>query len=145
MVDRNNNALSILPPAVQIPLVSRTDAANRIATMLRTVPGELFRREVRLRVHRQTWQPTLPHCSFRNTTHDMWRTCECCGIIAMSMKKCSGCRLAHYCDVSCQKSHWNIHKNCCSPDAALPIGRRYISYIIELSSHTQNHWSSDIF
>jgi hypothetical protein len=46
---------------------------------LRIAPGALFRREVRLRLHRQTLQPTLPHCSFRDTTHDAWRTCERCG------------------------------------------------------------------
>ena len=41
--------------------------------------GSLFRRELTLRLARQKLDPTLPHCPFRNTTHDVWRTCECCG------------------------------------------------------------------
>ena len=129
MVNRHNNALSRLPPAVPILSGSSVDISSRIATMLRIVPGELFRRELRLRLCRQRFQPKLPHNSFYNTTHDVWRTCELCGTKARSMKKCSGCRLAHYCDASCQKSHWNCHKGCCCPDAALPLGRRYISYL----------------
>ena len=112
-----------------IPCGSQVVASSSIATMLRTVPGELFRREIRVRVCRQRFQPTLPHDSFYNTTHDVWRTCELCGTKGRSMKKCSGCRLAHYCDASCQKNHWNSHKGCCCPDAALPLGRRYISYM----------------
>jgi hypothetical protein len=106
-----------------------TRIASGFYFSLRIAPGELFRSELRGRLHRQTLQPTLPHCSFRDTTHDAWRTCERCGKKARGMKKCSGCRLAYYCDVSCQKSHWNARKECCSPDAALPIGRHYITYI----------------
>ena len=62
----------------------------------------------------------------RNTTDDVWRTCECCGTQKKTMQKCGGCRLAHYCCLSCQRKHWKDHKGCCSPDAALPRGRRYI-------------------
>ena len=129
MANRHNNALSRFPPAVPTPSGSRVDASSSIATMLRTVPGELFRREVQVRVCRQRQQPKLPHNSFFNSTHDVWRTCELCGTKARSMQKCSSCRLAHYCNRSCQKSHWACHKGVCCPDAALPLGRRYISYI----------------
>ena len=138
MVDRDGNSRPIHPFAVEIdwsrfPAAStipwsRWNAASR-STLLRAIPGELFRREVRLRVRRQTWQPTLPLCSFCNTTHDVWRTCELCGTKSRRMKKCSGCRLAHYCDAACQKSHWSLHKGCCCPDVALPLGRRYIPYM----------------
>ena len=46
---------------------------------LRIAPGELFRSELHVRLLKQMMQPTLPHCQFRDTTHDVWRTCECCG------------------------------------------------------------------
>ena len=138
MANRHNNALSRFPPAVPIPSGSRVDASSSIATMLSTVSGELFRREIRVRVCRQRLQPKLPHNSFYNTTHDVWRTCELCGTKSRRMKKCSGCRLAHYCDAACQKSHWSLHKGCCCPDMALPLGRRYIS------SMTYNMISTDM-
>ena len=89
-------------------------------------PRSLFRRELRLRSTSQKHNPTLTNCLFRNTTNDVWRTCECCGKRDRRMKKCSGCRLVHYCDIACQRSQWKAHKECCSADAALPIGRHYI-------------------
>ena len=130
MANRDNNALSRLSPAVSIPSGSQVVASSSISTMLRTVPEDLFRREIRKRLSLQRLQPNLPHNSFFNTTPDVWRTCELCGTKARRMQKCSSCRLAHYCNRSCQKSHWACHKGVCCPDAALPLGRRYISYII---------------
>ena len=130
MVNRHNNALERLPPAVPILSGSSADLSSPIATMLRIDPGELFRQELRKRLCRQMFQPSLPHTSFYNTTRDVWRTCEFCGTKAMRMQKCSSCRLAHYCNRSCQKSHWGCHKGVCCPDAALPCGRRYIPLII---------------
>ena len=130
MANRDNNALSRLSPAVSIPSGSQVVASSSISTMLRTVPEGLFRREIQMRLSRQRQQPKLPHNSFFDSTHDVWRTCELCGTKARRMQKCSSCRLAHYCNRSCQKSHWACHKGVCCPDAALPLGRRYISYII---------------
>ena len=34
------------------------------------------------------------------------RTCETCGIVQDKMKKCSGCRIAHYCSETCQTEAW---------------------------------------
>lgn len=28
-------------------------------------------------------------------------------------KKCSKCKIIHYCSVECQKAHWSTHKHCC--------------------------------
>ena len=47
-------------------------------------------------------------------------------------KRCGGCRLASYCSVECQRSHWKAHKPQCrlaaapavGSDAAAPAGRR---------------------
>ena len=37
---------------------------------------------------------------------------------AIVYKKCSRCKQARYCSVSCQKAHWKTHKLECKPPAA---------------------------
>ena len=39
-------------------------------------------------------------------------------------KKCSGCENIHYCDVNCQKNHWQIHRVNCKEYAAYTELRR---------------------
>ena len=39
--------------------------------------------------------------------------CEECG--KLGRKRCSGCRVARYCDASCQRRHWKTHRpHCCA-------------------------------
>jgi hypothetical protein len=40
--------------------------------------------------------------------------CHCCGIMATDMENCGKCRLATYCSVECQRTHWKVHKSSCS-------------------------------
>lgn len=42
-------------------------------------------------------------------------SCSTCGE-QVSGKKCSGCKNVQYCDKTCQKLHWFIHKNMCKKD-----------------------------
>ena len=39
--------------------------------------------------------------------------CATCGKDGIGLKGCSGCKSVRYCNVSCQKSHWNMHKKAC--------------------------------
>lgn len=39
------------------------------------------------------------------------RNCQKCS--EKKLKKCSACRKALYCNETCQKEHWSIHKNSC--------------------------------
>lgn len=56
------------------------------------------------------------------------RTCSFCGRQGRNLKKCAGCprgARARYCDVYCQKAHWQEHKTTCaakSQPGATPEG-----------------------
>ena len=39
--------------------------------------------------------------------------CENCLVRGTKMKKCSRCKIAHYCNSDCQKVHWARHKPLC--------------------------------
>jgi hypothetical protein len=39
--------------------------------------------------------------------------CEGCGLQALKMKKCGGCRAVRYCSEACQRQHWRAHKVDC--------------------------------
>ena len=41
--------------------------------------------------------------------------CVYCKKPADNMKKCSKCRVMHYCSVDCQKADWKTHKLICKP------------------------------
>lgn len=41
------------------------------------------------------------------------KACSTCGQECKNLKKCSKCKMAQYCDRSCQKLHWPIHKKFC--------------------------------
>ena len=34
--------------------------------------------------------------------------------LAAGAPVCAACRVVHYCDKSCQKTHWKVHKHTCS-------------------------------
>ena len=105
----------------------RTTHANRAGRW----SGWGARQEVNRRVLLARQQPEdLIIPPFRNTTGSIWRTCEACGDVRAMMRKCSGCRLAHYCSTTCQKKHWRQQHKCeCSPDLNLPQGRAYTSLV----------------
>ncbi|KAL7677558.1 hypothetical protein ACOME3_003802 [Neoechinorhynchus agilis] len=39
--------------------------------------------------------------------------CSSCGAVVETLQKCGRCKIAQYCDISCQKNHWAIHKLIC--------------------------------
>lgn len=39
--------------------------------------------------------------------------CACCGSGKLVLLKCSRCRRIKYCDATCQKAHWRVHKGDC--------------------------------
>eukprot|EP00976_Prorocentrum_cordatum_P041178 835897-Prorocentrum_minimum.AAC.1 len=43
--------------------------------------------------------------------------CSSCSTPGESLRRCSQCRCVFYCNVSCQKAHWKVHKKTCSPCA----------------------------
>jgi len=40
-------------------------------------------------------------------------TCDFCGAHGAALIKCSNCKVAKYCGLSCQKSHYEEHKAAC--------------------------------
>ena len=44
--------------------------------------------------------------------------CDACKQWCADTKKCSGCRVAHYCGAVCQKGAWSAHKVACKAAAA---------------------------
>lgn len=45
--------------------------------------------------------------------YDELGTCWGCNTVNAAQRKCSTCRCAYYCNVSCQKAHWRVHKQTC--------------------------------
>jgi hypothetical protein len=44
-------------------------------------------------------------------------TCTYCGFAGpFKLKLCSTCKVARYCNTSCQRAHWTIHRITCRPD-----------------------------
>jgi hypothetical protein len=114
--------------AVQQPREFHFSSAPRFNSTLRWL-GFGARSEVikRLQLAPSDMRRNIHRSPFRNTTGAIWRTCETCGLVRAKMRKCSGCRLAHYCSTTCQDQHWHQrHKFECCPDQSLPPGRMYI-------------------
>jgi hypothetical protein len=91
-----------------------------------------FRHELQLRICKARFgtEPFRPLC---NATNDLL-LCAHCGKRAPTMKRCSGCRWARYCNRECQKANWQTHRDECCPDRSLPVGIRTIPYRIIGSS-----------
>lgn len=56
------------------------------------------------------------HPEKKGVTIEFWKIskrCFHCGLSAMVMKRCGGCKIAQYCSPECQKSNWTTHKNDC--------------------------------
>ena len=47
-------------------------------------------------------------------------SCKNCCVIEHKMKKCSACKVARYCSVSCQRADWARHRLYCSAAFACP-------------------------
>ncbi|KAF9021934.1 hypothetical protein BDZ89DRAFT_1163494 [Hymenopellis radicata] len=41
--------------------------------------------------------------------------CSWCGTTSAVLRKCSVCDKSRYCDASCQRAHWRVHKRHCRP------------------------------
>eukprot|EP00927_Polykrikos_kofoidii_P050053 TRINITY_DN44004_c0_g1_i1.p1 TRINITY_DN44004_c0_g1~~TRINITY_DN44004_c0_g1_i1.p1 ORF type:complete len:491 (+),score=51.61 TRINITY_DN44004_c0_g1_i1:166-1473(+) len=60
------------------------------------------------------WKPPRgKHREHEESCHS--EACQSCGDVPTSTKllRCSGCRLAAYCNRACQKRHWKSHKSSC--------------------------------
>lgn len=47
------------------------------------------------------------------------RICSACGTQAVIETKCSGCKLMHYCNQTCQRNHWAAHRDYCRAVSAV--------------------------
>ena len=101
--------------------------ANNIATKC-----EIIRRIPRA-AEEQTWVTKALYEHWEQSmkmiihSHDyIWRACARCAVKREKMKKCSGCRLVHYCSTRCQHRAWAEHKLTCTPDGPLPKRHNYI-------------------
>jgi hypothetical protein len=45
---------------------------------------------------------------------EVLKRCAHCGTYRRNIKKCSGCKIAKYCDAKCQADAWTTHKPLCS-------------------------------
>lgn len=45
---------------------------------------------------------------------ELKKVCCYCKSLKDTMKICGKCKIAYYCDINCQKSHWKIHKPNCN-------------------------------
>ena len=43
--------------------------------------------------------------------------CSSCGTTAAKLMKCARCASVAYCDSTCQRNHWKLHKTCCKVQA----------------------------
>jgi hypothetical protein len=50
--------------------------------------------------------------------------CDWCRELADKLNFCSRCRIARYCGVQCQKSHWPKHAGICQPYKAVKTGQQ---------------------
>jgi len=41
------------------------------------------------------------------------RACAACGCSSKKLQICTGCRKQYYCDATCQRAHWDTHKDAC--------------------------------
>jgi len=55
----------------------------------------------------------LSHADCTGTTHSSEMKCSYCGKYSENLKKCSHCHSVQYCDQTCQRNHWGIHKAVC--------------------------------
>ncbi|KAL7528247.1 hypothetical protein ACHAWF_002494, partial [Thalassiosira exigua] len=55
----------------------------------------------------------------RPDDEDRMSKCAACGKNSNALKQCQACKLVKYCNASCQKEHWSIHKRGCKKRAAL--------------------------
>ncbi|KAJ7638201.1 hypothetical protein FB45DRAFT_902243 [Roridomyces roridus] len=46
------------------------------------------------------------------------RRCSKCDTPNAALRRCAGCQMARYCDNTCQKAHWKIHRKACKASRA---------------------------
>ena len=54
------------------------------------------------------------HPKINSNSVELYR-CTNCRNPSATLRKCSGCAKAKYCDADCQKAHWSKHKKVCKP------------------------------
>ena len=68
-----------------------------------------------LNCQRLHWKQHKKTCSYTQKKDKKMRHCEHCDQeIVERIQLCSGCKKVAYCDLTCQKSHWKLHKKTCS-------------------------------
>ena len=96
------------------------------------MPSYAFRIELERRIRRAQLCGKA-YVPFRDATLDL-RLCTYCASTADRMKKCSGCRWAHYCNQICQRHDWPHHMHYCDPDHCLPTGTQGIHFAVKKSA-----------
>ena len=61
------------------------------------------------------------------------KVCANCLVQRWHMRKCAGCKIAYYCCIRCQRTHWALHRVSCNPDFCLPLGTNGI--LFEVNPH----------
>jgi hypothetical protein len=46
--------------------------------------------------------------------NDELKPCAACNVLLENAKRCGGCRNVYYCDQTCQKAHWSVHRLECA-------------------------------
>jgi len=72
------------------------------------------------------------------------RTCASCGKEGNNLKKCSACKSVHYCNATCQYSHWSEHRDECHKNRTAVKREQQQQYATSTSarvsmSPTMNH------
>lgn len=59
------------------------------------------------------------------------RTCDHCEDDGVDLKACSGCKTSWYCNASCQRAAWWLHKLWCKPLSDLTTAERLYRFILD--------------
>ncbi|KAJ3566370.1 hypothetical protein NP233_g7053 [Leucocoprinus birnbaumii] len=68
--------------------------------------------------------------------------CGWCGNPSASLRKCSGCGNARYCDIQCQKQAWSTHKKACTKEASIPESSDKSTSSKQRAAATPAAWTS---
>jgi len=72
----------------------------------------------------------------------MLGVCEKCKIYGALTKRCSSCRMAHYCNPKCQWGDWSVHKKRCAQhdgtdyDISTRLGRLFMCILNDLEGQS---------
>lgn len=69
--------------------------------------------------------------------------CTAAADLTSSLKRCSRCKMVCYCSITCQQSHWSIHKHACRQHCAAAICVPFPVYIPTSHPFGINHTEED--